>query len=98
VIAKGGDDTICTWQGPDVPDGGPDDDLIFGGSQADRMFGKEGHDHLLGEAGQDRLDGGHTPVPSSLPDTQPDICDGGLHQDRFFLCETIIDPPDLPKS
>jgi hypothetical protein len=97
VVAKGGDDLICTFFGPDVVDGGSDDDIVFGGTQNDRIFGKQGFDELHGEEGQDRLDGGHTPVPSSLPDTQPDICDGGPDADRFFLCETIIDPADLPK-
>jgi hypothetical protein len=91
VIAKGGNDLICTHQGADVIDGGPDDDVVFGGTQKDRIFGKEGSDLLFGEEGQDRIDGGHTPVPSSTADTQPDICVGGPGVDRYYLCETIVD-------
>ena len=97
VLARSGDDLVCTFDFPDVVDLGAGDDTVFLGDGRDVAFGKTGADVLNGEEGNDRLDGGHTPVPSSSPDTHPDTCDGGFGDDRFFLCETVIDPPNPPK-
>jgi hypothetical protein len=97
VVAKAGNDLVCTFAYPDVVDLGAGDDTVFLGDGGDVAFGKTGADELNGEEGNDRLDGGHTLVPSSSPDTHPDICDGGPGTDRFFLCETVIDPPPIVK-
>jgi Ca2+-binding RTX toxin-like protein len=97
VTALAGSDLVCTFGGPDVVDLGPDEDTVFLGDGRDVAFGKTGGDDLFGEGGPDRLDGGHTPPGGSDADLHNDVCDGGLGNDRFFLCETIVDPPNPTK-
>lgn len=91
VLGRGEDDSVCTYGGIDTIDGGGGDDRVFGGNQNDVLFGRQGGDHLEGGNANDRIDGGHTPVPSQSPDADPDTCVGGAGNDRFYLCETILD-------
>lgn len=90
ILGKGEEDLLCGYRGRDTIDGGGGDDEMYGGPQDDFLFGKQGADYLDGEGASDRLDGGHTPVPSSSPDTHPDTCVEDGRSDRLYLCEIVI--------
>lgn len=57
VFAKGGNDSVNTWDGADTVDGGPGHDTLHGNGGDDVLRGGDGNDSITGGAGNDLAEG-----------------------------------------
>ena len=74
IEAKGGNDTINTYEGDDTIYAGTGNDTVSSGNGDDTIYGQDGNDIINGNSGDDTLIGG----------TGNDILSGGTGKDTYI--------------